>query len=535
MAIASTPLPNTGLNTIGLDDTESGESAAIKINAVMEYLEGNPIRMQGFFNPGVTNGGFNGKIVKNGTKDFMEDDYIIVEENGYYDFITGASAVPGTGIKMALGDRYAFRAGKWSPVQPPSSRNKGWFNPQLQGGGLAGLKKIIDGSTEYKNGDYLIANKSANYDFVSGSRDPAGQEVKVSDRIAYDGGTWFVLQASLGLMQGWFNPNADGGGLSLKEAISDSATTYVFGEYVIAQETGKYDFTTGMSGTAKAAQVDVGTILRWTGIKWEKMVSLHDNPNKGFCKFDIDGGGVFPAIENGTGYSEGDFFIALVGGIYDLSAGTTELNANPRTVTIAKGEIIRMGPGKIWEHVVDSSGGLDGSPIGTIMMYPSLTPPKGYMLCNGSAIPANYKKLLTLCGSRVPDLRDQFVRGAAREDQITDFNVHAATTALPNSNFTTATTGSHIHGVNSNGDHTHDMWRALSRDDADGDTGSNTEYGGTFTGGGGVFHKHRHTNNAGSHNHSLNSGGDHAHSVTGGGDPETAPSHVRLAFVIKHD
>ena len=537
MAIASTPLPNTGLNTIGLDDTESGESAAIKINAVMEYLETNPIRMQGFMNPNKKDGGFVGKSLTNGSPDFTDGEYVIASENGYFDFAIGVSSAAGSGTKMQLGDRYTIVAGKWQPVQPPASRNKGWFNPQLQGGGLNGIKQIINGSTEYKNGDYLIANHSANYDFVAGARDPGGDEVKVSDRIAYDGSKWFVLQASLGLMQGWFNPNKDGGGLSLKESVSNSATTYVFGEYIIAQESGKYDFTTGMTGTASAEQVDVGTIMRWEGNKWDKMVSLHDNPNKGFCKFDIDGGDVFPAIQNGGGYNEGDFFIALVGGIYDFSAGTTELKINPRTVNIDKGDVVRMGKGDTWELVAERGAlGDDSSvPVGTITMYASLTPPKGYLLCNGSAIPGQYKKLLALCGNMVPDLRGQFVRGAAREDQITGFPQTAATTALPNSNFTTSTNGSHIHGVNSNGDHTHDMWRAMSRDDRDGDSGSNSEHGGTFTGGSGQFYKHRHTNNAGSHNHSINSGGDHSHSVTGGGDPETAPDHIRLAYMIKHD
>lgn len=52
-------------------------------------------------------------------------------------------------------------------------------------------------------------------------------------------------------------------------------------------------------------------------------------------------------------------------------------------------------------------------------------------------------------------------------------------------------------------------------------------YNGIGGGSGWFGYDSRQTSIDGRHNHSVR--------ITGGGDSETAPKHVRLAYVIKHD
>ena len=51
-------------------------------------------------------------------------------------------------------------------------------------------------------------------------------------------------------------------------------------------------------------------------------------------------------------------------------------------------------------------------PVGTIIPWPSGTVPTGYLECNGQSFSAaSYPTLATIVGSRVPDLRGEFIRG----------------------------------------------------------------------------------------------------------------------------
>lgn len=181
--------------------------------------------------------------------------------------------------------------------------------------------------------------------------------------------------------------------------------------------------------------------------------------------------------------------------------------------------------GRLWIH-----GGLDweeiklkgGTPIGSIISYASLTPPDGWLLCDGSAFDTNaYPELHQLLGSaNVPDLRDQFIRGARTQNEITGFTRHDDTTRRPrHSNFTGSTnnTGTHRHNVKSS--------RREYRQGNDYLGGYNSGY--TWANGlegDGSGANNGETASAGAHSHSV--------SITGGGDSETAPKHVRLAFII---
>ena len=50
-------------------------------------------------------------------------------------------------------------------------------------------------------------------------------------------------------------------------------------------------------------------------------------------------------------------------------------------------------------------------PTGTIIMFPSATPPFGYLLCNGQTIKKNqFPELYGVVAGTVPDMTDRFVR-----------------------------------------------------------------------------------------------------------------------------
>jgi len=154
------PLPRTGLTYILTDGSENGGTAADKINETIQYIEDHPALMRGFVNPDLTNGGLTGIAFMHGSVNFLDNEYVIFEQGGYYDFITGSASTAGAvnATKIEIGDRYRYDGFTqvWSPIQPPASRNKGWFNPKIAGGGIIAPMHIIDGNTEYHNGDYLI-------------------------------------------------------------------------------------------------------------------------------------------------------------------------------------------------------------------------------------------------------------------------------------------------------------------------------------------------------------------------------------------
>lgn len=57
---------------------------------------------------------------------------------------------------------------------------------------------------------------------------------------------------------------------------------------------------------------------------------------------------------------------------------------------------------------------ISGVPVGAVIPWPSSTPPKDYLVCNGQTFSATtYPKLQAVLGSTaVPDYRDEFLRGA---------------------------------------------------------------------------------------------------------------------------
>ena len=58
---------------------------------------------------------------------------------------------------------------------------------------------------------------------------------------------------------------------------------------------------------------------------------------------------------------------------------------------------------------------ISGVPVGTVIPWPSSTPPKDYLVCNGQSFSATtYPKLQAVLGSTtVPDYQNEFLRGAS--------------------------------------------------------------------------------------------------------------------------
>ena len=78
------------------------------------------------------------------------------------------------------------------------------------------------------------------------------------------------------------------------------------------------------------------------------------------------------------------------------------------------------------DELKDSLNRTDRIPTGTIVAFYSDTIPNGWMLCNGSKIPAKYEELRKLVGDSVPDLRGMFLRGAnnGRNDGKGDIEIN---------------------------------------------------------------------------------------------------------------
>lgn len=162
-----------------------------------------------------------------------------------------------------------------------------------------------------------------------------------------------------------------------------------------------------------------------------------------------------------------------------------------------------------------------GLPIGSITMWPTATAPRGWLLCDGATfLQTDYPELAKVLPSlAVPDLRNQFVRGASATRA--PLSTEAQATARPTTPFTgrTGTTGNHNHD-----NHNNSHWG-----------GANTSASGNYSNfvlqqpnpGGGVRDPVPGMIDAGDHNHTF--------SVTGGGDTETRPANIALAYIIKAD
>ena len=206
---------------------------------------------------------------------------------------------------------------------------------------------------------------------------------------------------------------------------------------------------------------------------------------------------------------------------------------------------------------------------GQIIMWPTDTPPAGYLLCDGSAYDYDtYPSLGFILGGtpgtqfNVPNInfaKNSKGVGTLTEeaedvkahshtvDAVADHNHPLSINSGGSHTHTTSSTGSHGHGMSSDGNHSH-TYRSSLNQPAEPATGSgarvandnwptyNTSSAGSHThsiySGGG----HTHTvNSGGSHGHSGSAAeaGGHTHTISQSGGVKTQPACTLINFLIK--
>lgn len=98
---------------------------------------------------------------------------------------------------------------------------------------------------------------------------------------------------------------------------------------------------------------------------------------------------------------------------------TTSLNNKLETSggTIT-GNLNISGSLAVSNRITDKTGQV--MPVGTILPYMGTTAPQGWLICDGSAIPATYSDLISLIGKNTPDLRGRTLIGASSTFKLTD-------------------------------------------------------------------------------------------------------------------
>jgi len=197
---------------------------------------------------------------------------------------------------LEIGDRVKYTGTRWELQGIANKHNKGWFDPAKDGGGddqFLVQNPVINGpSSVYNNGDYYISNNHHRYDFTIGeavTNGVDGEDVKMGDRVAYDGQNWVVIPASLGLMKGWMDPTQDGGGPWVPEVLVNGTPLYAPKDYVIAKWSGRYDFGSAKTdpdgSNFQAFDVKAGDRFYYNGIKWDKIIEDMDNTERIFAEY----------------------------------------------------------------------------------------------------------------------------------------------------------------------------------------------------------------------------------------------------------
>jgi microcystin-dependent protein len=142
-------------------------------------------------------------------------------------------------------------------------------------------------------------------------------------------------------------------------------------------------------------------------------------------------------------------------------AGPASTVPGPAGPTGPKGD--KGDPGAA--STVPGPAGLDGSPVGSTMPWPSVTPPTGWLLADGSNVSrTTYAALFAVVGTTfgagdgsttfaVPDLRGKFILGAGQGSGLTN-RVLAASGGEEAHALTSAENAAHTHTLSA---HTHSM------------------------------------------------------------------------------
>ena len=177
-----------------------------------------------------------------------------------------------------------------TPGGGASSESLGWFDPTVNYGGTGVPFQVIDGSTDYVAGNYVIASDDGYYDFLTAiAGDGTGSndvEVGKGDKVTYDGSVWKVIGTEKSILAGWFDPTSTSGGTGIPYPLIDHSTTYKQDQYVIVIEDGQYDTVTGAPVVAPAGIA----FVRGDRLRYEETTGLWDHYPDGIGSSTVDGG-----------------------------------------------------------------------------------------------------------------------------------------------------------------------------------------------------------------------------------------------------
>ena len=321
------------------------------------------------------------------------------------------------------------------------------------------------------------------------------------------------------------------------------------GTYATSTATGNFFIRFDQAGTLKWRQIGIAHYATQAGM-------LADNPADGTMAYALDVD-LFFAYKNGQWHPESELLmpeatlLGLAPGVIGQRGIATDTGRNfTWTGTAWVGDPFRTyatqaalfadltPPVGVIATAQDTSlvfmkgqAGWQGvnvagsAPVGEVIMFPSLTPPANFLLCDGSTFNATaFPQLATvLGGNTLPDLRGQFIRGASATRA--PLSAEAQATARPTTDFTgrTNNTGGHHHAITAAAGTKLDVWYSDQAARAHGiwPADSNWGDGATRT----VGQSHQIVQAAGAHEHTV--------SINGGGDAETRPANIALAFHIR--
>ncbi len=219
------------------------------------------------------------------------------------------------------------------------------------------------------------------------------------------------------------------------------------------------------TGISFLANADVPPLINYQG----QLTDANGNPQTGTKKLEFN---IYDASSGGNKIWGPQVFsdVPLIGGRFNVMLGSTDAGGNsistafgassrflgikvdngkevaPRQQILSTPFAIQALSASNADNAVNAVYALHGVPPGTIVAYWSTAIPAGWLLCDGSGIPAGvaYDKIRALIGGNVPDLRGVFLRGAGQNanggfrysgdaergvgsGQVDDFKSHAHT------------------------------------------------------------------------------------------------------------
>jgi len=234
---------------------------------------------------------------------------------------------------------------------------KGYFDPTVANGGTGVAFPVINGTTDFLSGEYVLANKEGTYNFDTGLPDALGTPVQAGARVAYDGTVWTAISSEEPLFKGWMNASVNGGGFT--SPIVNSTVNYGFNEYVIVSKEGQYDLATGLTTTAPAGTfLRKGDRLRFDDVATSFWDVLSDQAVatsfSGFFNPNVDGGDVENDVVNGsTEFLTDDYLTVETFGFYDLATGLTSAVPTVSTTRFEKGDTVKYN-GTVFEVIRES-------------------------------------------------------------------------------------------------------------------------------------------------------------------------------------